>query len=114
MFVPWFWHAEAALQVDLSGCRIDQVESTYDVSDALIKVIDNDGELVRDKAVFAPDNEIPYGALYPLHIAALKPISEADRLIVCQHANGVIALVAAVPAGARVYRAGFPDLSVDQ
>ena len=58
MFVPGLGHVQASLQMKLSRCGIHQVKSAHDICDALVKVIHDDGKLVRNQSVLAPDDEI--------------------------------------------------------
>ena len=70
--------AQHSLQEDLARRRCEQVGAADDVRDALRGVIDNDGQLVREKPVCALDDEVAHVTREILRLRALQPVAEID------------------------------------
>src|SRR5690606_22608019 len=71
--------AEQALQQDLPWRRVEQVGAAHDLADALRRIVDDDRELVRTRAVRAPDHEVADVAPEILLLSAQHAIGESDR-----------------------------------
>ena len=74
--------AEQPLQPDLSLGRVHDVDTAYDLRNAFELVVHNDRQLVGDKAIPAPDNEVAGLGLKALSLLALQGIGEGDWLVV--------------------------------
>jgi len=70
--------AQPLLQKDLARCGVEQVGAPHDVRDALVGVVDHDGQLVGEVAVGAQQHEVADLAREVLAESALHDIVEAD------------------------------------
>ena len=70
----------------VSGCRIEQVDATHDLGNAVLVVVYDDGQVVRDEAVAAPDDEIAGFRFQPLPLRSLQPVGKCDAGFVRAHA----------------------------
>ncbi len=109
---------------DLSRRRVEQVGAAHDLADPLVRVIDDDGELVRGHPVRAAHDEVIDGAGTPPG----ETILELDHLAISSHPQRVGHPVSDPPPGllrrerrtrprigplrkrAVRRRCGFPDL----
>jgi hypothetical protein len=71
--------AERALQEDLPWCRREKIGAANDIGDVLRRIVDNDGELIREQAIASPDDEIAHVLVEPLLLPSVDPIGEFDR-----------------------------------
>ena len=67
--------------------------------DALQRVVDDDGELIGEEAVGAPDDEIADVAREVLRLRALQAIAELDARVADAHAPGALRARRARSAG---------------
>ena len=58
MVVGRLWQAEQHLQQPVDAGRPEQVSTAHDIGDALQGVIDDDGEMVTRRRIFARQNDI--------------------------------------------------------
>jgi len=78
--------AEQPLQMDLSWRRRQQVRAAHDVRHLLRRVVDDDGELVREEAIRAPHDEVADVAREVLRLRSLQPVDEFDARRAGTHA----------------------------
>ena len=74
--------AEAALQVDLARGGNEQVLPAYDVCDALVGIVGDDGKLVRPKSVGAQEDEVTDVAGEVLGVMPDDTVVKSDGFVV--------------------------------
>ena len=70
------------LQVDLALRRAQEVGAANDVGDALLGIVDDDGELVGEEPIAALDQEVADVPGERLSAGALEPVDEADSCVI--------------------------------
>src|SRR5262245_13334085 len=74
-------YVQCALQTNLPGGAAEEIGTTNDVGDALVCVVDDDGELVGKNSVPAADHDIAHRPDRQLAVT-LKTVFQGDDLIV--------------------------------
>ena len=74
--------AEAALQVDLARGGNEQVLPAYDVCDALVGIVGDDGKLVRPKSVGTQEDEVADVAGEVLGVMSDDTVVKSDGFVV--------------------------------
>lgn len=95
--------AEAALQVDLARGGNEQVLPAYDVCDALVGIVGDDGKLVRPKSVGTQEDEVADVAGEVLGVMSDYTVVKTDGFVVdadapCGRFVGVRAVFGAAAA----------------
>ena len=75
-------NAEALLQVDLARGGNEQVLPAYDVCNALVGIVSNDGKLVRPKSVGAQEDEVADVAGEVLGVMSDDTVVKSDGFVV--------------------------------
>ena len=92
------------LQVNLSRCIVQQVAATDDVSDGLFVVIDDNGQLVGEQAIPAPEDKIAGSLMQGFAVFALGAVLKNNALASGDHPdrNFAFQIHGHLPACARV------------
>src|SRR5262249_49878656 len=96
--------AQLPVQPDLPRRRCGEARAAHNVRDAVVRVVHDHSELIREYIVRALDDEVADLAREVLLVPALKAISESDRAVAHGGAPcaSLTARCNAVPAGARI------------
>ena len=100
VFVARSLVVQQALQPHLPRSGVDDVYASNDVGDSLQVIVYDDGKLIRDQPVSAADDEVTRLTLKSLRDSALQSVGDFDGFIICYDANGGLAILTSVPAGA--------------
>ena len=94
--------AQQLLQPDLALRRVHDIDAAHDFGHALHSVVDDNGQLVSDEAVAAPDNEISRFTFEMLDLLALEPVCKGDWLVVGAQSDGGLRRIATAAAGSGI------------
>ncbi len=107
MHVAGHRRAERFIEEALARRVVDEVGPANDVRDAFKDVVDDDGQLIRPKAVCALQNEVAHGLFHILRIGAGESVDKGDFSIGYAKAPGTcFASVRAPAAGAGINTLG--------
>jgi hypothetical protein len=98
----WRRKAQKSLQMNLAWRRIQQVGTSDDLSYALIMVVCNHRQMVRDEAISPPDNKIARIKFQALAQHTLKTVCKCYGLGICQYPDGNPAAHASIATGAGI------------
>jgi len=73
---------EHALEKNLARCRCQQIGAAHDIGDALIRIVDDNAQLIGVQAVRALDDEVADVARQVLLLAALQTIVKSNDGVV--------------------------------
>ena len=93
------------MQVNLPWRGVDKIDSANDFGDALLVIIDNDRQMIGDKAVPSLDHEIAGFAFKTLGHRSLQGVLEANGVIIGSYANCEFTRGTSASASAGINRA---------